>query len=303
MRVLKVLIYSVLILGVIAGFSFLITRETLLWLASRQVKSDLKAAALKMEQSSEYRVACREKGLVEGATELIKDLRIRFVSSTEYNLEVVCSQFTLEPLIIEEKTLPQWVKKVPGSSGLVWDSNQSGVSFELWGRKKHLYLKGKNFFYSPLEGELENPKTTCSGYGYSCCHLEDSLGQGQKYTRVTDCAQSCFESCLPRPVILSVNTDPVFDPTFRVVEINSGGFVQFNVVADVRDQIQPELASYEIDYGDGQQEVLSAEELPFVHTYTCPRGSCLYYAKIKVVNADGLDSADTAVSQLRVQVK
>lgn len=303
MRIIKLLLSSLVILGIVGAISFLVVRETLLFLSVQQIKTDLKAAVNVAYQTAEYKNLCREKGLIDSSTELIKEVRLRFTSDNEYQTEVVCTQFSLEAIPVKENTLPYWVKKIPGQSGIVWLADQSGVSLKLWGRQRHVYVEKDQFVDHVLAGTLTNPKSSCSGYGYSCCLSEESLGQGLQITQVTDCTQSCFQSCIARPVVLSINTDPIFDPQSRSLRVVSGTTVAFEVVADTRDPLEDqELASYQISYGDGQQETKTKSQLPFEHTYYCSTGNCFYPVQVKVVNANQIDSALTTVSQLRVIV-
>jgi hypothetical protein len=65
-------------------------------------------------RKAEYDTQCKQKG-----GDGVKTVQLRFTSSTEYQIEIVCGHFSNDPFIADTYVLPPMVKKVGGQSGFI----------------------------------------------------------------------------------------------------------------------------------------------------------------------------------------
>lgn len=289
-------------LSILAGISFLVGREIFLVLGVTQIRTSLSLLRQIDKNPKAYGQQCRQKGVTVDS-DVLSSLQLRFISSNEYVVEVVCSQFSMDPIVIETKKLPQFVKKLPGNTGIVWGESASGIGLEVFGRKRAIVVEKQEIFYSPVDDRLSygvGPSSSCQAYGFQCCQLETQLGLGDQYNGVNDCPLTCFSSCQSRPLVLSFTSDPFIDLETRVTTIGSGDSVTFSYV--VNPFVADNIATVELDTGDGQTFQSTQLTGTFDHTYECQNMPCRYPARIKVVNSAGVESADLSVNNILIEV-
>lgn len=303
MRVLKTLLFSFFWIAVIAGSGFLIAREVMLQLAMSQLTSDAKQLQGIARNTGAYIQDCQAKGSNPLDGTIIQSIQLRFTSSTEYQIEVICSQYSIDPLVVEKQKLPTFVKKVPGSSGLSWRYEPTAVALELWGRTRSLGVVEEKveIGLTPEEvGSTFAPVTSCSGFGYTCCQPETTVGEGDAVTSVTDCPRTCHTSCSLRPVILSVSSQPFIDQATRTVTIPRGSEVSIGYVVDFQG-LDGVITT--VDYGDGQQDSFTEVSGFAPHTYQCTGRSCTYLVQVRAASENGVVSADTPITKVTVIVQ
>lgn len=319
MRILKFL-FSFLFLFVVLGMVvFFAGREGLLFWGVSSVEHSL-GDLQKIAASDRYIQECQRRGGQDlvSSDESVR-YQLRFLSSTEYVLEAVCSQFSLSPILIDRRTLPQLVSKAVGSSGFIWrDGITNSIELVVFGeleqqlqeyakfdtsfltRKKAVVVADRTVMVQASTPTAQDgPVTSCQGYGYQCCDAVAQIGTGDQIVGLQGCEQTCYAACVSRPVILSFNSNPFFDVRTRVLSIPSGGIVEFLYVADGGDS---ETLTANIDFGDGKQAQLEGNQNSTSHTYTCAKAMCTYQAKIRMIDRWGVESTDTAVNTITVEV-
>lgn len=337
MRIIKSLLTFTVMIGLFCVVGILVIREIVLAVGVNQVTSSMKALK-QIEAKGQYVNDCLSKGSTPVDGEEILTLQLRFTSDTEYVTEVVCSQFTLDPINIDTVKLYPMVKKLPGNSGIIWGDYLSGVHLSALGRQGVVYVEDRviNNNYREVVGlEIEtDPVASCGGYGFKCCQDGFEQGIGDQLVGVTDCPKACYASCQERPVVLSFNSQPFFDTKTRRVSIASGQTVTFSyVVSDsqedsfsVEDVGKSDAVAYTVlsvaekvlekgpeekptqealvvvDFGDGQQEVVSELQGTVNHAYTCSKTSCLYKVTARARNSLGVESADNLINTIMVVV-
>lgn len=319
MRILRLLISAFLFFAVISLGGFFLTRELLLFWGKSNIRNSLKSLNLARTAGS-YTAQCLDLGANIVTGEQIATYQIRFISSSEYRVEVVCEGFLYEPIVISQETLPNFVTKVPGTSGLFSSpTRQSGIDLTVFSEEIKKLTESTGFDFSLLSRHepiiVENgviiadvdipltvgsgPVTICQGYGYECCNEISHFGVGDKITGLTDCQQSCYSSCATRPVLLTFNTNPVLDPATRTVQVTSGSPVEFTFVADFG---KATSISGILDFGDGTKAPVSGLAGQTAHTYECASARCSYTAKITLEDNWGVKSADVALSKITIVV-
>lgn len=324
-------------IGLFGVMALLILREALLAVGVNQVTASVKELR-QIEQKGQYVNECLSKGSVPVEGEDVLALQLRFVSDTEYVTEVICRQFTFDPITINEVKLSPLVKKLPGESGIIWGDYLSGVHLSVLGRQGFVSVEDREILngYREVLGlnfETE-PVASCKGYGFTCCQDGFEQGVGDELVGVTDCPKSCFSSCQERPVVLSFNSQPFFDTKTRAVTVGSGQTITFSyVVSDTQvdsfsvsdveksdafsytvyslaeslleknPETQPvEEALVVVDFGDGKQEVVSELQGTVNHAYTCAQASCTYKVFARARNSLGVESADNLINTIDVVV-
>lgn len=317
MRILSYLfsLFFIFLLGVVVVFY--VGREALLWWTVYTFKNSIKSVQIAAQGT--YDAQCNQR---LGTGGLSATLQIRFLSSREYVLEAACDQFANAPILIETGELGMFMSKRPGSSGIIVGAESSFVelvAFEKEAQVIKKILPIPLFFIersrvvgienmrivsralAPGEHLQQGPVTSCEGYGYQCCSLASEKGVGEQITGLSDCKESCFSSCVNRPVVLSFNTNPVLDMRTRQVMISSGGGVEFSYVSDgdATDSIQAIL-----DFGDSTQPgAINGEDGTLSHVYTCMSSPCTYTAKLKLIDKWNIESAPSTVSTVTVIVQ
>ncbi|NCN03638.1 MAG: hypothetical protein GW942_01025 [Candidatus Pacebacteria bacterium] len=302
MRIIKSIFFSIFLLLLIAAGVFFIGREIVLTLGTSSMRSSLRQITTVAKNSGFYAAECRKKGIIELSESSIKTIQLRFTSETDYQIEVICRQFSLDPIIVEESTLPYLVKKSDGYTGVVWGENLSGVAIEALGRVKSVYVEDFSVYIGTLEDieGVPGPITSCEGNGYECCSADTSIGKGDIVSSVNDCPQSCYESCIRRPVILSVSTQPFFDLKTRVLTVTKGEEVLIGYVIDQADSKELDIM---IDFGDGDSTQMTEYSGEAVHRYNCSKTTCKYNLTVSAVNEKGIEAVKTAVTSVTVIVQ
>jgi len=301
MRIVSLIIKALIFIGILAGGSFLIAREVFLLQGVSRLENSVKKTKELTGAPSQYYDQCKKKGNARGTLSQTA-FQLRFTSSTEYQVEVVCPQFPSDPIIIKKEILPRFVTKVPGSSGFIWEEyNTHSVSLQIFGRNQTVYTEFggvKNTIgVTPLD---PGPITTCGGLGYQCCQAETTMGQGELVSRVSDCRKSCYASCQARPVVLSFNTDPYLDIKTRTTHLAKGEDIMFSWVAEAGEGL---TVSGTIDFGDGQTQNFVDLMGSLSHSYSCAELSCYFKAQISITDELGVESANTGITGIGVRIK
>jgi hypothetical protein len=308
-----------LIIVLLGVGGFFIGREIIISWGVNSFKNALKSLEAQSRNGS-YATRCQnETGTA--VTGLNVQTHLRFTSDTEYVLEATCDQVSTKPILISKHTLPPYISKVPGTSGILWGEGRSAVELEVFhtlvteiARVANLdlpYLQkrvivgieaGEITEFAASETELgEGPVTSCTGYGFSCCQVETHIGVGESISGLNECPDTCFSSCSRRPVVLSFTTSPFTDPRTREVASANGGMVDFNYVIDT-----PGAASAQVtvDFGDGAPPAVMDETSGKVtHQYICDRPSCIYIAKISAVDTWQVSSYDAVLNSVKIVVQ
>lgn len=296
MRIIRFLLLSLGVLLIVSGLSFLLTREILLQWGVSQVQSSLSQLRQVSKNAGKYIQDCQKKGVIDPNKPAISSLHIRFTSDSDYVLEAVCAQFSLEPLVISQAKLPPFVNKVPGQSGIIWGEDLSGIRLAIWGRSRTVAVENLSVEEPSNGQELgEGPVTTCSGYGMQCCPLDSSLGEGDQIVTATDCPKSCYSRCQTRPQVLSFASQPFFDVETRQLKIAPGDSV--DLISVVEWAGEPGVIT--LDFGDGEQIQTTESRDAHSHTYRCFQAVCTYTARVSVKNGAGLESASLRTSSTR----
>lgn len=302
MRILKASFTFLIFILIIGGVGFLIAREVLLTMAASSFTSSVTTLRRTAMNTGPYVQECRARGITDDSVSAIETIQLRFTSPREYVIEVICSQFTLDPIEVASFELPPLVTKTLGSSGLVWGQEFGGVGLEIWGRSRGIFVEDGKIIRDEAElaHQIMGPKTSCAGHGYECCYEETSLGQGEILDQVTDCPRSCYESCVRRPLVVSFRSLPLMDAGSRTIEVRAGQPVE---LAYVVDPVGSQELMVEIDYGDGEVEQFLTYEGSSTHFYNCAQETCQYSAMIKAVIEGEIDSHPTPLSFITVEVR
>lgn len=278
-------------------------REILLFVATTQLKSDLKYMENLSYRESEYSLQCKQKAGRNDVGSAVQHVQLRFSSPSEYVLEAICTYFSNDPIILKRAKLPWMVTKVPGESGAIWDpSGLSGFQIGIFGRFSTLFLDGMEIVVKQGKQVIDgnHPISICAGYGYTCCDAVTQIGQGEVLSEAIDCPEQCFASCQPRPVVLRFSSDPAPDLKTKVLMVNKNQPVSFFFVID---EGNASTVSAQIDFGDGTQELSYETEGLVSHTYQCVLPSCEYLATVVATDQDSQSSIITPVSSLKVVVE
>jgi hypothetical protein len=319
MQVLRKFFVALIFVLLLSVGGFLLLREYVLSTGTTVLKDSLRTL-VKTARSGSYAEQCTSRSSSKIQTKE-PVVQLRFISSTEYVVEVVCSEFAFDPILAEHGSLPQFVTKVPGTSGYVYDSEgRSGVALVVFAELERSLsaLVGKNLSFvqkstamildnvsisreavESLETVSAGPVTSCEGYGFSCCQDGIQMGVGEQISGLVACKASCYSSCIARPVILAFNPNPFFESvTERVVRTHPGGTVEFVVVSDVIGS----GATANFSFGDGETAQSSDFTQPTAHRYLCATGSCRYSTSVRVNNAQGVESSESVLSKITVIV-
>lgn len=306
MRILSLLIKILLTGGVVAVVSFFIGREVLLQLATRQMVTELRELQKASQTKNSYHRSCQIPNAVDGTRATVQSVELAFLNSTEYQIQLVCSNFSYQPVVLRSGSLPRFVEKMPGSAGFVWsDETPTSISLGVWGRFATITLAQSDIKVRNQGQEQAvstsslNPLTQCSGYGFSCCQEGSQLGAGEQAPNVRDCPRTCFSQCLTRPVILTFNTQPFYDARTRTLKIQSGESVTFSYVSELIGASTPQVA---LDLGDGQLLTSTNLQDSLTHTYTCTQAVCRYQARLSLTNAAGITNVDSNLNHVTIIV-
>lgn len=319
MRVLRFIFTAFVLFCVIAVLGFFVTREALLFWGTSKIRGSLRTLSNSLSKSA-FSSQCLELGATPIANAPLVSYQLRFLSSTEYVLEAVCDGFPYEPIRLGQEQLPTFVSKVPGGSGLfVQRGVQSGIALSVFAdeitavsqaldfeldfltREKPIIAEGGVLIQDP--GGLittNGPVTQCEGYGYECCDTVAQFGVGDRITGLVDCESTCYAQCASRPLILSLNSNPIMNPNTRTATVQTGTSVEFTYVAD---DGEASSISGVMDFGDGVKVPVSGLAGQTAHTYTCARSRCTYTAQLKLTDNWGIESADVGISKITIVVQ
>lgn len=318
MRIIKFLLGASVIVLLLGAVSFFAAREAFLYWGRTSLKDSIRQLA-RSGAGGAYEIQCTARGSQDGGTGRAT-VQLRFLSSTEYVLEAICEQYSFDPILIDRKELPQFVKKVPGTSGYIWGADQTGVVIEVFGdlekqvqefflrdisfisKAQAIIMNGSSIIVAAEQTEVGvGPVTSCMGYGYFCCQEASEKGIGKQITGLAGCERSCFSQCIARPVILSFTPNPFFsDIKNRVVQTSSRMPVEFSVIADGRDGDQLQGV---IEFGDGASTRITDFSKPVQHQYRCDSGVCQYTAVVKLTDRWGVESVQSSISTITVIVE
>jgi hypothetical protein len=225
-----------------------------------------------------------------------------FINDQDYNIEVVCVQRESDPIVLRSGSLPFMVKKVQGSSGLIFPYNQSASTFievSIYNRTARLQYRDAGAL-----GKMQSPVAVCKGWGYQCCDPITTVPVGSPASgQALDCPGGCFGSCKQRPLILSFRSEPQLQAATRSVHVKQGqAMVNFSVIA-ANPGVTGGIKRVELDYGDGVRDTFTKEQISTSHTYACATFSCSYIARVTAFDADGLNSPDVRTTSITVVVE
>ncbi|GIK83531.1 MAG: hypothetical protein BroJett025_01530 [Patescibacteria group bacterium] len=318
MRILRIILSAFLFFAVIAIGGFFLVRELLLYWGESKLRGSLRELSQSQNRGS-FGSQCSALGANAIAGESLVEYQLRFISSSEYLVEAVCEGFAYDPITISQGSLPQFVTKVPGTSGfIVSNFEQSGIELEAFALEISKLSLATGFDFSFLAKQkaivaengvvvknesLSNvgngPVTSCEGYGYQCCNEVSHFGVGDRITGLPDCEQSCYLNCTTRPVLLSLNTNPLMEPQNRTVYIQANTPVEFTFVADFG---EADSGTGVLDFGDGKKAPISGLAGQISHTYECASGSCQYVASVTLEDNWGVKSAQIETSKIKIVV-
>lgn len=327
-----IFIVFLMIIGIYFG------RELLLIMAT----SDLKRAANTLVSTS-HLVNCYD-GFSRSPSAWGQ---IRFTDERNYVLETVCSDFPKKPIFIESKTLPVFVKKVDGASGFLFNStekNASKILLNALGKELTIFKEINELATGEAPTIIDygsGPASECRSFNYQCCQNDIERGVGNRQELATDCAKDCYQSCHPRPLIISFNGMPANSGDKRIVNIRSGQAVAFafvvgdgkkelfgnQIIVNNRDKsfgqwksrlqtvvdlisnienkpvagVQPPITTT-IFFGDGQSYTTQSLQEVTDHVYTCGEELCHFEAWIEAQDARLTNSVDHESTRLKIIV-
>ena len=302
-----VLFFKYIIGAVLGSIAlFLLLREALLAYTVIIVEQDLSSIKLIMKESSAYREQCVQKFTDITDSNALAGTQLRFIDSTTYNVEAVCSFHDRDPLFIKSRTLPRFVTKVPGSSGVFLSTENSykgNFQITIFGRKHTFAVEyTRQTTSSSIALTPQSPATSCVGWGYTCCDSITGVPSGDSPgTRAIDCPTSCFAQCSERPTILAFRTDPPFDPATQTVVVpQSDRIVTFSYAIGLSGST---LREVHIDFGDGKLESAADLQGTFTHEYACASGSCVFHTMLTAIDNRGIPSPTARGTQMTVIVQ
>lgn len=334
MRVLKEIFKSLLILLILALVGGLIAREVLLLIGLHRVKSTL-LKAKNASKDTAYIAECSSRGSRRNDRGDYFQTQLRFVNDQDYVLEIVCSGRNENVITLEKESLPPLVKKLPGHSGLVWESDQTAVNLGCLRRTGSVKIKQAMLVVDLKPAEVaigSGPAAACSSFGFSCCDSRFQQGLEYQILKASDCPQSCFRVCQDRPLVLSFTTTPLYTPINRTVELAAGEELRFNFVVSPNQEdsfagmYQDEMHWIEkllnqitgivnpgfngedqavtvLDFGDGEQQTFDELTGRASHRYQCSQNRCEYTARLLVENSQGVESYQGHHNRVKVVVR
>lgn len=333
MRIIKILLTTLIGLLIILAVGAILTRELLLLTGLKRVQASLKLVR-DIDRDQQYATECMTKGSLRDDEGRVHRTQLRFVGDQQYVIEVICNQFRMSPIEVEQVELPRWVTHQLGQSGLVWGSETAGLNLECLGRTGSVVIKDGYLSTSLHETEVEagaGPTSECGSFGYQCCDLTYQQGVDHQLTTVQDCPKSCYQTCSDRPLILSFTTLPYYNKFDRTLEISAGTEVTFSFTVSPNQQdyfsgmypeemdwiertvytvgsvfdrsnTQQQAGSVVLDFGDGEQATTDKLKDKLTHTYQCSRARCEYQALLTVTNSAGINSLQDKPARITVVV-
>lgn len=318
MRVIRYLLTAFFSLAIIGIVGFFLVREGSLIYGARRLDSSLDVLRLFAARDA-ARTECTELAGGDLGLESEVKYQLRFLNSQDYILEAVCPLNQSNPIELGDNSLPNFVTKTPGKSGFVWaEGVNTGIQITAFSglaelidsmvdADTSLITRSRNIVVEDQQvkttaevlPKATGPTTSCEGFGYTCCDQVTQTGMGNQLSGVMQCQDSCYESCVDRPVVLSFTSNPFFDIETRTVAVSAGREIELSFVTNEKGA---KSLTTEIDFGDGQAQVFSGDEGSVSHTYNCNRPLCTYEATITATNENGVSSVETPVSRMTIQV-
>ncbi len=317
MRFFRYSFIFILIFTSIAIGAFLTLQQWVLFQAYNQLLADA-STVQRSKHIGEYYEYCTKLGAQRVDDSPLYTPQLRFISNTEYVLEVVCDQYEFVPKQFGERKLPFFASKKPGQSGLAFTDEGAwsiaiqavpadlDASFKKITPFKNLLFRSRTVLVEDgsivdsLSGSpnVVQPITTCEGYGFTCCDPVRLLGVGDQRPG-SDCSDDCYSSCHQRPIILSFNAEPGFDRYQRTLQASQADVISFNFVID---SLLPEESRVTLEFGDGTSWIGIGTETLTTHQYSCNQQVCNYQAILKVVDAYGTESASTTATEMNIAI-
>lgn len=288
MRIVGFFIRWIFILALLAAGVYFFTGQMWMAITTRGFLADLKKVQDATLNTRQYISQCQKAPAASTLSNAIA-VQLRFVDEKNYQLELRCTLIEDAPVLLSKGTLPLFVTKAPGSSGLYVDltsAASSSVTLKAFAATKVFSVDTSEQFYGATSIPSA-PATQCIGWGGRCCSPEQERGEGaQQREGVLDCANNCFAACTALPYIQAFSSDP-YPTTPGVVSMTSDSVtVTFAYTASL---LNGKIASVHMDFGDGQSEDSTLPIGAFVHTYTCA-GPCSNQAVITAKDAKGNSS-------------
>ncbi|HQM16047.1 MAG TPA: hypothetical protein PLM16_02470 [Candidatus Woesebacteria bacterium] len=330
MRIIKAFFSSLLIITVVVGALFLISREILLMMAVQRVKQYL-VQVRDLDQQQAYAAECGSKGSSRDDNGRVHSTQLRFLDDSAFVVEVVCNQMEHAPIEITQANLPPFVSRELGKSGWRWPE-PGVIHFSLYKREYAVVVADETidtvYKQVPQTGG-SGPPGACVSFGYRCCDSNIQQGAGVLATTVIDCPEQCFAGCEDRPLILNFGTQPYYNKLDRVLEIKAKEPVVYSFVVspnqeanfsgymDSDDPVEKSIATIEmfftkeieevlqvtLDFGDGKQEVFTGSRGQVQHQYECAANECIYEASLKVIKDGRVESVGGPQNIIKVHVR
>ncbi len=335
MRVVKTLLWSIVSILLVLGLIFALMREVLLITATSRVKNSLQQVR-QIDSEQTYLTECMSRGSSKNEAGRIHHTQLRFIDRSHYVVEVVCNRMEHDPLEVDQNKLPTIVKLESGQSGIRWPAD-AGMNFHCLRRTASVSVADNMIHTSLRRSEIndyQGPPSNCPSYGFQCCDETTQIGQGEQIFEALDCPQTCFRDCLDRPLILSFSSQPHYNRLTRTLEIEQSEPVSFSYLVTPNQEADLAFTSYEaslqedwveqaialidtilyqspevqetkviLDFGDGSVDEFIGLRGQVEHKYECAGNECLYHATLTVINADGVESLQTAQNTIKVLVQ
>ncbi|MEK7458155.1 MAG: hypothetical protein AAB612_01560 [Patescibacteria group bacterium] len=312
MRVLLLLAKFLVGLGLLVGVVFLISREGLLLWGQYTIQRDADRLRASAVNAKEYTTSCENTFPGIDSGNALSGLQIRFVDDHTYQVELVCAQHEQDPILLRTVSLPMFVTRMPGSSGLFFGVGKpihTTMELGLWGRRYRITVGDTAALQKSTQQSttrMQYPESNCAGWGYHCCDVVTQVPDGLPVAGVAqDCRNSCYSVCKSRPLVLSFRSDPQQktgvqgEQTVNLTADNS--ILAFAAIVSAPDAA---LQKVVIDFGDGSNEEFTKDQITTTHTYTCTTSAvCSFSAKIIAFDIDGLQSPDLPTNTIKIVVQ
>lgn len=225
--------------------------------------------------------------------------QLRFLTDSEYQVELVCSYIEEAPVLMRTGKLPFLVTKLPGSTGFYYSLSkreQSSVGLSAIWFTRFFVLDGITVSKSNSLVKNVNPISVCSGYGYTCCEQGVYAGVGDVNSNAKDCPSTCFSACSPLPYVESFNADPYPLDGSTIQMQGTSQNVIFSYAASSRG---PKIAYVTINYGDGSQDKSVEKSGIFTHQFECA-SSCRIPVTLTATDVTGQVSVENPHATLYI---
>jgi hypothetical protein len=308
-KLLTFLLISLLIMGAVAfvwGKPMVQSVTT-----THQIRSALRMVA-NLSLEPQHFLECQEQSTSDIFANIrypLSAYQLRFTSPTSFVIEAVCSGATSSTVQVKSGELPAGssvlsgtgvavpIKTMPEDAQFVVRVGDVAMAYGF--KDGDVYSDESHEVYEIASGT--QPQTTCEGVGKICCDSHKQVGFGAQNASVSDCPQTCFDSCMNRPEVTLFNSDPPATSLDRIVDLTrANSTIRISYRIDDPDNT---IQSVDVDWGDGQ----GASDLPAKHTldheYACASSSCAYKVTLSAQDTTGLDLLGGRLNWLDVRVK